>query len=358
MSIHDHDCDVDLPCPVDEQFISDSGKIPEAQQTTPLLATIHVVRSIGQLAKTLRSPVITAATLEIFDRHFNACLATFPIHYHPSSDQYLDPRSLPPIIYLQNARFILHRHNISPACPSEARSTAFDTCLSIARDTTRVLSRCLHPPTAGSPSRPSDPQEDWKALLASSATTMLCMHIWRCLLILIFREDFSAALVCIKAFKIIGNAHAVTTSCGRYIAFFLRCLLDRLQRNDPRPIDQDEEIIAYVSGDMQASTTSSWIWQGSETGSQLEAVTSVKSLHVDGTCRSSDYGSEELERWEGWEWIEQTVQYLENEQQRRASERQTTTVTQPTEPNNNSLQSNPPARSSSSNSRMTIASII
>lgn len=98
MSIHDHDCDVDLPCPVDEQFISDSGKIPEAQQTTPLLATIHVVRSIGQLAKTLRSPVITAATLEIFDRHFNACLATFPIHYHPSSDQYLDPRSLPPII--------------------------------------------------------------------------------------------------------------------------------------------------------------------------------------------------------------------------------------------------------------------
>lgn len=109
--IHDHDCDVDLPCPVDEQFISEGASVPEGHKTTPLLATIHVVRSIGPLTKTLKSPVISPATLETFERHFNACLATFPIQYHPKSDQYLDPRSLSPIIYLQNARFILHRHN-------------------------------------------------------------------------------------------------------------------------------------------------------------------------------------------------------------------------------------------------------
>ena len=38
----------------------------------------------------------------IFECHFSAYLETFPVHYHPKSDQYFDLRSL-------------HRHNMFPA---------------------------------------------------------------------------------------------------------------------------------------------------------------------------------------------------------------------------------------------------
>jgi hypothetical protein len=356
--IHDQDCDVDLPCPVDDQFISDSGRVPEGQQTTPLLATIHVVRSIGQLTKTLRSPVISPATLEIFDRHFHACLATFPVQYHPHSDHYLDPHSLAPIIYLQNARLLLHRHNISPLCPPDVRYPAFDHCLSIALDTTRVLSRCMHPPPQSTPPAYAGHRGDWQSLLASSATTMLCTHLWRCLLFLLFREEFSPALVCVQAFKAIGDAHGVTASCGRYVAFLLTRLLDRLQRNETRPIDRDEEIIAYVSGDMQGTTDGSWIWQGSETGTQLETVSSQPGAppYGEGMRRGPEYShldERELE-WEGWDWIDRTVQYLATEQHHRR------TYEAPPHLDSGKLSAESGAvnKPSPSNSRMTIANII
>lgn len=349
--------------------------MPEGHQTTPLLATIHVVRSIGQLTKTLRSPVISPATLEIFERHFNACLATFPIHYHPKSDHYLDPRSLAPIIYLQNARFILHRHNISPLCPPDVRYPAFDYCLSIALDTTRVLSRCMTSPPPSTVHGYVAPHSDWQTLLASSATTMLCTHIWRCLLVLLFREEFSAALVCVQASKTINDARNVNASCGRYVAFFLRRLLDRLRLNDTRPLDRDEEIMAYVSGDMQGTIDGSWIWQGSETGTQLETV-SAQGVHPQGfretaVRRGLDTSSadEQEAEWEGWDWIERTVQYLANEQQQRShrtyERREAPPAPAARPPDPTKLNVEPAAgtsytsqRSNPSNSRMTIANII
>jgi hypothetical protein len=362
ISIHDQDCDVDLPCLVDEQFISEAARVPEGSQTNPLLAIIHVVRSIGQLIKTLRSPVISAATLEIFDRHFNACLATFPINYHPKSDHYLDPSSLAPIIYLQNARLILHRHNISPHCPAEIRYPAFDHCLAIAIDTTRVLQRCMHPSSASSTY--TGTRGDWQTLFASSATTLLCTHIWRCLLILIFREDFATASVCIQACKAIGNSHVVMNSHGRYVSFFLNCLLERLQHGNSQPLDQDEEIIAYVSGDMQGTTDGSWIWQGSETGSKLEAIPSQTSPNL--TAQNGGHGSDRDVDWEGWDWVERTVDYLANELHRRNQERREVPAVAPRhiEPQHklspDSMTSTGSAipRSSPSSSRMTIANII
>jgi hypothetical protein len=372
ISINDQDCDVDLPCPVDEQFISEGGRVPEGHQTTPLLATIHVVRSIGQLTKTLRSPVISPATLEIFERHFNACLATFPIHYHPKSDHYLDPRSLTPIICLQTARFILHRHNISPLCPPEVRYPAFEYCLSIALDTTRVLSRCMNPPPPTAMHGYMVAHGDWQTLLASSATTMLCTHIWRCLLILLFREEFSAALVCVQASKTIGDARSMNASCGRYVAFFLRRLLDRLRVNDTRPLDRDEEMMAYVSGDMQGTTNGSWIWQGSETGTQLETM-SPQAAHPPGVRenairRGPEFPDDREPEWEGWDWVEQTVQYLANEQQQRGQrvyERREAPPAPAVRPDPATLSAEPAAgsnytsqRASSSTSRMDIASII
>lgn len=367
ISIHDQDCDVDLPCPVDEQYISDGARVPEASQTNPLLATIHVVRSIGQLTKTLRSPMISPATLEIFDRHFNACLATFPIQFHPKSDNLLDPSSLAPIIYLQNARYILHRHNISPYCPAEVRFPAFDQCLSIAQDTARVLSRCMHssPPT-GPTSAYAATRNDWQTLLASSATTILCTHIWRCLLILIFREDFAAASVCVQACKAIGDHHVAMEPCGRFITFFLKCLLDRLRHNDTGPIDRDEEMIAYVSGDMQSTSTGSWVWQGSETGSQLESMSTQTTPQFPSSTPEGMHRSSGESEWEGWDWIDRTIQYLASEQHQRSYERRDVpAVVVPQAPELHKVKEEPmpktggsPSRSSAPNSRMTIANII
>lgn len=369
--INDQDCDVDLPCPVEEQYISDGGVVPEGQQTTPLLATIHVVRSIGQLTRTLRSSTISPATIDTFERHFNACLVTFPAQYHPKSDLYLDPRSLDPIIYLQNARLILHRHNLNPFCAPEVRASALDYCVSTSQDTARLLSRCMRPPSGSHQGFGPPGNEDWRPLLASSAGTTMCTHIWRCALILLFRQDFAAALVCVQAAATVGDSRALNAACGRYLAFFLKCLLDRVRHNDD--IERDEEMIAYVSGDLQGYSDGSWVWQGSETGTQLAAMSSNMGSPVSfGQPEPRDSVSNDgAENTEGWDWVEQTVRYL----QQRQIEQQKDYVRRDPNPNPPPFQNPPesaylspeaavgrdepsPKRSSSSHSRMTIASII
>lgn len=118
-------------------------------------------------------------------------------------------------------------------------------------------------------------------------------------------------------------------------------------------IENDEEMIAYVSGDMQGTTDGSWVWQGSETGSDLEAMSSMETTPVP---------QEPEAEWEGWEWIEKTIHYLLSEKQQRAYEGRDV----PMESKQDSSMLNPDAagsaptdrRSSSAHSRMTIASII
>ncbi|KAJ6031775.1 hypothetical protein N7540_002507 [Penicillium herquei] len=352
--INDQDCDIDLPCPVDDQYINEGGNIPETQQTTPMLATIHVVRSIGQLTRTLRSTTISPATLETFERHFNTCLATFPPNIHPKTDQDLDPRSLAPIIYLQNARLLLHRHNITPFCQEIVRSMAMDYCASTAADTASILSRCM---------RNNSSPADWKTLLASSAGTLLCTHIWRCTLFLLFRQDFTSALICVQASAAIGDGRAINVACVRYLAFFLRILIDRFRQDDMMILDTDEEMMAYVSGDMQGTSDGSWVWQGSETGSHLEAIASSRNTSAALSETDAPVAWEESKKT--WEWIESTVQELMAEKQRRDFDAQlrepTQTPQQAASPAMlvpESAASDTTERSSSAHSRMDIASLI
>lgn len=350
--INDQDCDVDLPCPIDEQYLAEGGA-PDSDQTTPLLSTIHVVRSMGQLSRTLRCPTISPATIETFERHFTACLATFPSQYHPKSDQCLDPRSLAPIIYLQNARFILHRHNISPFSAREVRSSAMDYCASASLDTAHLLSRCMRTP-------PGLQGYDWQPLFASSAGTLLCTHIWRCILLLLFRQEYSAALICAQASAAVGDSRAVNAACGRYIAFFLKSLIDRIQRN-ALDLERDEEMMAYVSGDMQGTNDGSWVWQGSETGSELESTVDLST----GSPPSTQPGAwpsptESRSDWEGWDWIGRTIQYLDEGQRQQSTYSTTTQFPGKQEGGikTESLGDNAEPAQSNSYSRMTIASII
>ncbi|KAJ5226385.1 hypothetical protein N7468_007610 [Penicillium chermesinum] len=341
--IDDQDCEVDLPCPVEDQYITEDGIIPSGQQTTPLLATIHVVRSLGQLTRTLRFTTLSRATLETFERHFNTCLGTFPLYLHPQSDEELDPRSLAPIIYLQNARLLLHRHNISPYCQHVDRSNAIDYCVTIALDTARVISRCMYPEDSVSTSRiaATSPASrfanrgpgDWRTLFASCAGTLLCTHIWRCALFF-------------------SSAKSSPRRC-RYLAFFLRALLDRFHQRDLDLLDQDEEMMAYVSGDMQGTSDGSWVWQGSETGSQLESMSQNSSGQ--GFSESTDSPDKICD------WIQSTIQEL-IEKQRRDQERRDHAPLPPLEPSmlhpESTASDTTDGRSPLAPSRMDIASLI
>jgi hypothetical protein len=80
--------------------------------------------------------------------------------------------------------------------------------------------------------------------------------------------------------------------------------------------------MAYVSGDLQASTENSWVWQGSETGMALNQALGLGPSIDLGTGRlsipgpnSSATALSEAEKgdWGGWERVEYLVQVLMRE---------------------------------------------
>ncbi|KAI9783081.1 MAG: hypothetical protein M1839_004250 [Geoglossum umbratile] len=329
LRIGDDDCDVGLPCPVDDHFIFDTGTVPSGSPPTSslLLTSIHVVRLMAPLLKTLKAPAIAPLTLKTFESHFATCMASFPPSCQVGSDQYLDPQFLSPVFYLQKARLVLHRHNLSTACISDARVAAIDHCVSTARDTVQLLSRAMRPPPDSGYGRSSPDQSNianrWEAGLSAVASTMLCTHLWRCTLFLCFRGYYSEALICVSASAAIGDLRPVNAACGRYLSFFLQALVERLRRGEGGNLEKDEEMMAYVSGDLQGSTENSWVWSGSETGMALnnaEQTSSPKSERQQETQTSSSLSpanalTNEETDWGGWEQIVWLLQALQHEQQ-------------------------------------------
>jgi hypothetical protein len=189
--INEQDCNVKIPCLVAEQYVTERGKIPDSQETTSLLATIHVIRSICQLTHTHHPATISPVAFEPFELHLNTCLATTTAQSHPENHQEADPRFLAPVIYLQNARLLFHRQSVSSFCPGTVRSSAIDYCVSTALDTAKTLARCMR----NYPTYPI-PGNDLRFLLAGS---VLCAHIWRCTLFLLLGTEYASALACVQA---------------------------------------------------------------------------------------------------------------------------------------------------------------
>ncbi|KAF3891955.1 Fungal specific transcription factor domain-containing protein, variant [Trichophyton interdigitale] len=331
LAIIDEDCDISLPSSIEEQLIQEGTPAPD-QKSNPLLVIVHIMRCVSQLTKALKSLVISSDTLELFDRHFRACLNSFPADYHMQSNQYLDPRSLSPVIILQNTRLVLHRHNLSPGCPPEIRNIAMDHCLAVARDTTGILTRCMRLPTPGEPGAPSKVNgDDWRYLLAAAATSVICKHIWRCILLLLCRADYAAALVCIQACSAIGDARAVNIASGRYITFFLKFLLEKQQKEGSFNFVDDEELMAYVSGDLQSSMDTSWVWRSTCSNPSLDLgakppsstlVTSSPPLMTESADTGRADGAEtndQAQDWGGWGWVEMVTQRLLAEQQQQSN---------------------------------------
>lgn len=272
--IDDSDCDTSLPTGVDDHFIHDGGMlVPNGAEplTHSLLAIIHVVRSYTALGRALSTHVIAPTRLATFDQHFASCLRTFPQACDPSSNATLSPVLLNPLVYLLHARLLLHRHNLTPTCPPDVRHTAVEQCTHTALETASLLSR-----TSSS--------------LPDGATALLTTHVFRCALFLLLTNYLDQASICIRTLTSINAHREVAVPALRFVAFFITTLSSKRAEYatfltqaappghaaqpfaPPRPspsdlqdaLLRDEELLAYISADLQAGSETSWVWIGGE----------------------------------------------------------------------------------------------
>lgn len=287
-----------------------------AQPCSPFLSALRVVREISNMLNVLKSPVLTPATLKTCDAQFAHCLDAFPSHLRTRTG-YLDPCSILPVVYLQNSRFILHRHNLTVFSAPEVRAAALDHCNLIARDTTQLLSRCMtNPPTSLHPhSPPRHSWASWKARIVSAASAFLCTHIWRCTLLLCLRGDFKSALICAEVSSTFGDARPVNVSCGRYLAFFLDRLLQKSQLGLRVDLQNDEEMIAYVSADLQGNIEHSWVWHGKESSwnQPLQSPKGADSKPTEDSLTSELSGDSKFGQ-AGWNHILEVLRIFDREQ--------------------------------------------
>ncbi|KAI1826873.1 fungal-specific transcription factor domain-containing protein [Xylaria intraflava] len=304
--IDDADCDVALPEPYDDHQLESEGSVlthHAARPTQFLHSIINVVRSFTALRKAFSALVIDRSRLATFDRHFADCQSLFPPVWDPNNLDTVPPHVLMPITYLLNARLHLHRHNLAQTCPIEARKEAIDHCTNIAFETGRLMERS-------------------SASLADSATTLLITHIFRSTLFLILGGYREPAITCLRVLKSVDDRRDITVACGRYLSFFTRTLrskqhdaAEQLARLtipgyppqstpiDPRSIQEslirDEELLLYVSFDMQANAESAWIWAGGERDPPGPLPTTAIGLRA--IEKRTGLTSEERQDWGGWD---------------------------------------------------------
>jgi hypothetical protein len=312
---------------------------------------------------------ITSDTLTKIESHLGDCMEVFPPAFQLNNPAPLDARNVLPLIYFQNTRLLLHRHNLSPSCSPEQRSEAVRHCLDAAQDTARVISRCL--------AVQGHPQEVERNLVLA-ATTLFCTHLWRSMLFLLFRPLDEGFFVVLRAASIIGDTKAINNCCGRHLAFCTRKVLEKVEQSASIDLEQDEEFLVYLSGDLQASTNS-WVWGNAETGTHLsrrqkhgrpKAVSHDNDNVSPVAAQSPSWGSvlsqQEQHDWGGWPHLERTARHLAQLQEKRlhqslpprkgasggVGQDQAGTVLAPASPKSHSTESG------SSRSRMAITSII
>lgn len=317
--IDDNDCDVRLPAAVDDHYIRDDGmRVPSGAEplTHSLLAIIHVVRSYTSIIKALQHPSIPGGHLSTFDGHFRKCLNTFPPACDPSNTVALAPHFLPPLAYLLHARLLLHRHNLAPSNPAETRFAAVENCTHIAVETASLISRTSSP--------------------SEGATSLLVMHLFRSALFLLLTGSFDQAVTCVRALSTMEGKRDVVAACGRYLAFFVNVLTTKrselsthISRGPPgsRPVvdnsalllalARDEELLAYVSADMQTSPVRTWVWVDAERETSQSNTSSGPAKEF-GAAASAIFQAEErtglgpgeAKEWGGWARLENAVRTL------------------------------------------------
>lgn len=322
LQIDDDDCEVGEPMPVSDDCIQSNGVVmapPSPQQAVNgLIAVIPVVRITASIKKTLKSRTIASATLNTYDEHFKAIMASYPDPFPIHSTTELDPRLLTAACGLQTSRLLLYRHNLSPTCRHPERREALDRMVSVAKDTAHYVSRSCNPHHMAS----------WGARLRTMAPAFFCAHIWRCMLVLIFRGEYASALTLLNVCAAVGDLRKNNTACGRHLTFFLDKLIDRLRAGaSQQTLEADEEMLAYVSGDMQGTPDSAWTWTGSEpAGSTLSMPAPNGYANTDPMLMKQEASppgatnhltDREIHEWPGWEHIQRVLSQLLHESQQQ-----------------------------------------
>lgn len=351
MLIDDEDCDTEYPEPLQEEDKSIDTFHP--QKPTFLLASVHIARLLAPLARTCKSLCITNEAIRKFESHFRSCMLLFPPHLQLQGAQPLDPLYLSPLIHFQNARLVLYRHNMSPACSAEQRTAAVNSCCSTAIDTASIMSRCF---------THAKPPEQMEQKLKFSASFLLCTHLWRSMLFLAFRQQWDAFYILLKCSMIVDDNRPINISCGRHLDLFLSCLIKRYNTKEPGNLEDDEDLVVLLSGDLQGGT-SGWVWGNMESGTLLSRrqkhsrspqASNHASQQADNTPTTwrAPRAHEESQQWRGWQKIVEAARWLENayrESQDRYGGHQHSTI-------QNLVDSNRPF--TDSRSRMNIANII
>ncbi|KAI6330759.1 hypothetical protein MCOR29_001703 [Pyricularia oryzae] len=343
--IDDSDCDVPLPAAVDDHHIhTNEIRVPQGQDplTHTFIPVINVVRAYSALGKALGATTLTSAQLSTFDQHFASCLRAFPAPCDLANQNVaLSPHYLNPLAYLYSARMLLHRHNLSPLCPPEARRTAIEMCTLTGIDTAASVART--PPT-----------------LHDTASAILTVHLFRCALFLSFTGYLDEAVICTRALTAISSRRDVAIPCGRYMAMFLSKLTakrseyaDYLVRSTtspgpqhhhhhhspysqppPRPdpnqlrelLLRDEELLVLVGADLQADANVAWVWEPSgdpDASPMATAASGFAARSAAGTAsapggRSTLFSLEyrvgltedESRDWGGWERVDAMIRAL------------------------------------------------
>lgn len=306
--IHDDECEDNLATPTESsERARDGAKARATPAQSPLVPTVQVIHGISKLLKTLKEPVIPSMTLQSFDALFDDCMELFPAHHQINAHGPLDPHQIPPLVYLQNARLMLHRHNLTTKNAPGPRSQVADECTRIAKRTSNFLARCMLD-GSGLPTRSRGGHEPWREAFISGASAFLCTHIWRCSLFLCYRAEYEDALVCARAMAAMGSARPVNVACGRYFEFFLHRLSSKL---DDRAdlYELDEELLTIASGDLQGGADSAWVWTDGASRTPPNASTHLSAVNnTPLTAIDEDYS------WSNWDGLIDSLSRLQQKQ--------------------------------------------
>ncbi|KAK8129853.1 fungal-specific transcription factor domain-containing protein [Apiospora kogelbergensis] len=313
--IHDTDCDVTLPEAIDDHFLHAEGPVHPLNAdslTHSLHVILNVVRSIPAIMQARSSLPITPTRLSSFDAHFVNCQRAFPAACDPENPLPIPPHMLMPMAYLMSTRLLLHRSNLAPSCPPDIRSNAIAQCSYTAAETAKLIART-------------------NATLADTATALLTTHIFRSALFLVITEQHELAGVCIRALKSIDVRRDVAVPCGRFLSLFLSAVASKraeVAAYLPRPVPgfgsqrppaaafqdalcRDEELLAYLSADLQGGVESAWVWVGAERDAMPAAA-----LASGGLVRSENrtgLGAEDMRDWVGWDRLDGQLRGLATE---------------------------------------------
>ncbi|KAK9465090.1 fungal-specific transcription factor domain-containing protein [Lipomyces arxii] len=345
--ILDDDCNVLFPAPVDCHCITEEGIItfgsgaviegisphsdPHSSVACYFIPIIHVLRILAPLRKTLQSTVIARTTLATFDGYFAQFWTTFPA-LSPTvggmSRDFLEPMSLIPVLLMQDLRLCLHRHNLTPYASQELRSNALDNCAIISCETVGFLQRTMIRSNGPHPLPPKETEAFWADRVAEAMSSVELLHIWRAALFLIARGFFRHARVCVKISAAVHDHRHVNTACGRYLEGVLLCLREKLEALDKSDnptaqyvIEEDEDMIALISGDLQARTDS-WVWEepqkstdrAAHNGSQTSAAPKIVEETQIGLATDSILSTSQLEKaetWNKWTQLDSLMQILD-----------------------------------------------